>query len=143
MNIRPMKIEDTSNFEELMAQLGYPASKDELQQRFHQLLQLPLYYTAVAEIEGELAGFVGMCKQWAYEFDKPYVRILALVVHEKYRRQQIGQALMENAIHWARHQGCISITLNSGNREERRAAHEFYESLGFIGKSTGYSKWLE
>ena len=43
---------------------------------------------------------------------------------------------------WAKKNDCIAITLNSGNREERIAAHNFYKNLGYIGKSTGFSKSL-
>jgi GNAT superfamily N-acetyltransferase len=142
MQIRPMQIEDIDKMEELMAQLGYPASISILQERFKRLLHLPNYHTLIAETNGSVVGLVGMCRQDAYEFDEQYVRVLALVVHNDFRRQNIGQSLMRAVEEWARDNHCVAITLNSGNREERIAAHKFYECLGFLGKSTGFSKRL-
>ena len=142
MYIRSMTLEDINNMDVLMNQLGYPTSKSKIQERFKKILGLPNYKTFVAEINGVLVGFVGMCKQTAYEFDEPYVRVLALVVHEDYRRKNIGQSLMLEVEDWAMKNYCRAIILNSGNREERIAAHNFYNNLGYLGKSTGFSKIL-
>lgn len=140
MNIRSMTRYDVNNMDVLMNQLGYPSTNQKVQKRLDKILDLPNYETFIAEINGELVGFVGMCKQTAYEFDEPYVRVLALVVHENYRRKNIGQNLMLAVEDWAKKNDCIAITLNSGNREERIAAHHFYKKLGYTGKSTGFSK---
>ncbi|EPY12903.1 MULTISPECIES: GNAT family N-acetyltransferase [Paenibacillus] len=142
MNIRPMTLEDIPKLDDLMNYLGYPSSNLKIQERFNKILNLPDYKTFVAEINDKLVGFVGMCKQTAYEFDEPYVRVLALVVHEDFRRKNIGQSLMLAVEDWAKKNHCITITLNSGNREERIAAHNFYKNLGYLGKSTGFSKNL-
>ncbi len=143
MQIRAMKTEDVNHIEELMKQLGYPCSVAQLQMRFHKLLNAPGYQTFVAEIEGDIVGLIGMAKQIAYEFDDSYVRVLALVVHEDYRRRNIGQNLMVAAENWAIENDCKVVTLNSGNREEREAAHKFYENLGYLEKSTGFLKSLK
>ena len=142
MNIRPMILDDVTKLENLMNHLGYPSTNLKIQERFKKILNLPDYQTFVAEINDKLVGFVGMCKQAAYEFDDPYVRVLALVVHEDYRRKNIGQDLMLTVEDWAKKNQCTLITLNSGNREERIAAHNFYKNLGYVGKSTGFSKVL-
>ena len=142
MQIRTMKIEDTPDMEQLMHHLGYPTTTAQLHNRFQKLLKCRNYQTFVAETDEILVGFVGMVKQIAYEFDDPYVRVLALVVHERYRGQKIGQKLMKAAETWAIENGCTVVTLNSGNRPERIAAHKFYEHLGYVGKSTGFSKNL-
>ncbi|WP_336047151.1 GNAT family N-acetyltransferase [Solibacillus ferritrahens] len=142
MKIRPMILEDTNKLDDLMNDLGYPSSKSKIQERFNKILGYSDYQTFVAEVKGNLVGFVGMCKQYAYEFDEPYVRVLALVVHEEFRRDNIGQSLMLAAEDWAKKNHCVAVILNSGNREERFAAHNFYKKLGYIGKSTGFSKSL-
>lgn len=142
MNIRSMTRDDINTMDILMNQLGYPSTNQKVQKRLDKILDLPNYETFVAEINDELVGFVGMCKQIAYEFDEPYVRVLALVVHEDYRRKNIGQNLMLAVEDWAKKNDCIAITLNSGNREERIAAHNFYKKLGYLGKSTGFTKTL-
>lgn len=143
MRIRSMTKKDTDKLSDLMNQLGYPSTSLKIQERFNKILSLSDYKTIVAEIDGKLVGFVGMCKQVAYEMDDPYIRVLALVVHEDYRRKGIGETLMLAAEDWAKENNCYAITLNSGNREERIAAHHFYKSLGYIEKSTGFSKLLK
>lgn len=142
MNIRSMKIEDVFQIEQLMNQLGYPSSVTQLQNRFQKIMDLHDYQTLVAEIDSTIVGLIGMAKQFAYEFDGPYVRVMALVVHEDYRGMKIGQNLMQAAENWAVENECVAVTLNSGNRPERVGAHQFYERLGYVGKSTGFSKIL-
>ncbi|MGN7476416.1 GNAT family N-acetyltransferase [Solibacillus silvestris] len=142
MQIRSLKMEDIPSIENLMIQLGYPSTATQLQERFQRLLKLPDYQTIIAEKDSVIVGMLGFSKQWAYEFDGPYIRILALVVDEKYRRLNIGQSLMQAAEQWALENECIAAVLNSGNRDERIAAHHFYKQLGYIGKSMGFSKRL-
>jgi GNAT superfamily N-acetyltransferase len=55
---------------------------------------------------------------------------------------RIGKKLMEETENWARKQGAISIGLNSGNREERKNAHQFYLQMGYQEKSKGFVKKL-
>jgi len=142
MQIRSFKKEDVITLTSLMTQLGYPTTFTQLQDRFEKLINLPNYHVFIAELEGEIVGFTGFMKQWAFEFDGPYVRVLAFVVDEKQRRKNIGQCLMQEVENWARNNECIRVTLNSGNREERKTAHLFYERLGYVAKSTGFSKIL-
>ncbi len=48
--------------------------------------------------------------------------------------------LLKACEEWAIQQGAVAITLNSGNREERQAAHAFYKSNGYIGKVRGFQR---
>lgn len=122
MYIRSMTLKDINNMDLLMKQLGYPSSNQKIKERFNKILNIPNYETFVAEVNGELVGFVGMCKQTAYEFDEPYVRLLALVVHDDYRRKNIGQNLMLAVEDWAKKNDCIAIILNRGI-EKRESLH--------------------
>lgn len=143
MHIREVVLEDMPSLMPLMVDLGYPTTLSELYQRFERLLSMSDYQTFIAEDNGEVIGFVGVVKQYAYEFTEPYARVLALSVSQHVRRQKVGERLMLAVERWAFAQGCTTVTLNSGNREERIAAHKFYEQLGYQGKSTGFSKRLQ
>ncbi|MCF6139529.1 GNAT family N-acetyltransferase [Pseudalkalibacillus berkeleyi] len=66
----------------------------------------------------------------------------SFVVDSNYRRRGIGKKLMQEIESWARNQGVTAIALNSGNRKERKDAHQFYFSMGFEAKSIGYGKDL-
>lgn len=84
----------------------------------------------------------GLCTGLSNEYDGSYVRIAAFVVDLNYRRNGIGEKLIQQSESWARDQGAIVIALNSGNREERKGAHQFYLKMGYEVKSIGFGKSL-
>ncbi|WP_245830958.1 GNAT family N-acetyltransferase [Sediminibacillus massiliensis] len=140
--IRKAVEKDVDQLADLMGELGYPTTVDEMRERFKKIHSNPLYCTFIAEHDGKVAGMVGMMKGLPYEKNESYVRIVALVVHSVYRNQGIGESLMKAAEEWAKSQGASKLVLNSGNREERKKAHQFYISRGFEGKATGFYKSL-
>lgn len=142
MEVRVANKDDVRDLANLMEQLGYPTTIEQMEIRFKNIESNPSYHTLLAVLDGEVVGMVGLCKGSLYEHDGTYVRILAFVVSSNYRRSGIGEKLMIETERWAREQGAIAISLNSGNRTERIAAHQFYTKMGFEGKSTGFSKSL-
>ncbi|MBM7602486.1 GNAT superfamily N-acetyltransferase [Metabacillus crassostreae] len=142
MDIREASINDVAGLVTLMAELGYPTSVDSFRTRFNAILTNQNYYTLVAELDGKLVGMAGLCIGLFYEYDGSYVRIVAFVVETTYRRKGIGKRLIHEAEIWARKQGAIAIGLNSGNREERKSAHQFYLNMGYKDNSIGFSKSL-
>lgn len=82
----------------------------------------------VAEVEGEIIGFVMGSIQKAYE-----ARILALAVDEEYRRQGIGTRLTEQFLANFRDHGVERVTLEV--RVSNQAAIEMYRELGFTPES--------
>lgn len=142
MKVREATKNDVSQMVTLMEQLGYPSSLEQFEQRFESIFTNPCYHTLVAELENQIVGMAGLCTDLFYEYDGSYVRIVAFVVDSNYRRRGIGKKLMQEIESWARNQGVIAIALNSGNRKERKDAHQFYLSMGFEAKSIGYDKPL-
>ncbi|MFD2637940.1 GNAT family N-acetyltransferase [Piscibacillus salipiscarius] len=140
--IRKATMEDVQGLAELMSELGYPTSYENMKQRYSKINQHPDYYTLVYEIEGQLVGMTGMIRAFRYEDDYSYVRIVSMVVKEFARGKGIGYELLKASESWAKGQGCHMVTLNSGNREERSKAHEFYKRNGFVGSATGFYKKL-
>src|SRR5690625_323101 len=133
---------DISQLAVLMGELGYPTTTEEMESRFLKINSNPLYSTQVAEKNGVIVGMIGMMLGFHYEKNENYVRIVALVVDSEYRKQGIGEKLIEKAEEWAKEQRANRIALNSGNRSERDDAHHFYIRLGFEGSATGYYKVL-
>ena len=140
--IRKAVQRDVSQLAVLMGELGYPTTTDEMTSRFSKISSNPLYNTQVAEKRGVIVGMIGMMLGFHYEKNKNYVRIVALVVDSEYRKQGIGERLIEKAEEWAREQGANRIVLNSGNRSARDDAHHFYIRRGFEGSATGFYKAL-
>jgi GNAT superfamily N-acetyltransferase len=68
--------------------------------------------------------------------------VVALVVKNSHRKMGIGSLLMKAAENWAKEMNANSLILNSGNRPERIAAHQFYNKLGFQNYSSGFRKVL-
>ena len=142
IEIRTVQSSDYVDLLELMAELGYPTSLAELTKRFELLLNHTEYETLVVVKNNQVIGFAGLCKALSFEFTGVLARIQAFVISSKQRKQGIGTMLLKACEEWAIQQGACSMTLNSGNREERIPAHAFYISNGFLGESTGFTKRL-
>ncbi|MBU9721635.1 MULTISPECIES: GNAT family N-acetyltransferase [Bacillaceae] len=140
MDIREAKINDVPDLVLLMEQLGYPTSVDNFKNRFNTIVANPGYHTLVAELDGKIVGMAGLCSSLFYEYDGSYVRIVAFIVDTNHRRKGIGKKLLQEAESWAKEQGAMAIGLNSGNREERKNAHQFYLKMGYKIKGIGFSK---
>lgn len=132
--VRPIADADLPAVARLMGEMGYPATPEQLRARLDRMAGDDDYAAYVAEAEGEVAGFLGMMRGWAYEHDRPYARIITLVVGEAMRRRGVGARLVEFADEWARERGAYVLMLNTNVRREE--AHLFYESMGF--SRTGY-----
>ena len=142
MNVRKANLNDTSILAQLMTQLGYPTTADEMKQRLEIILQKEDYQTLVAVTDNIIVGVIGMLKMYLWELAIPAVKIQVLVVSEEHRGIGVGKYLIEAAELWAKEQGANQLILTSGNREERTIAHKFYPSMGFELTSSGYKKEL-
>lgn len=138
--IRTLQKQDYPILVSLIMELGYQITLDEVEKQYETLLLHPDYEILVVEKNNTVVGFAGLCIAYFFEAPGTYTRILAFVVSESVRKQGIGTKLLQACEHWAMEQGCNFITLNSGNRAEREAAHAFYLENGFIAKSTGFAK---
>jgi len=140
--IRHATAEDIPALALLMNELGYPTTVAEMQSRYTLMQNHPDYATWMAVCDNQVAGMIGLLRNIYYEKNGIYIRVGALVVHKAYRNLGLGKALLQKATDWAIELGASHILLNSGNREERKAAHAFYQHLGFEPKTTGFVKTL-
>jgi GNAT superfamily N-acetyltransferase len=62
---------------------------------------------------------------------RPYALIENVITHPEHRRQGFAKALMNQAIDYAREQGCYKVMLLTGRKSE--SVYNFYESVGFNG----------
>jgi len=140
--IRDAEPADIPALTELMNELGYYTTMDEMKKRFENIQSHQDYKTFIAITDTAISGMAGATKNFSYEQNGIYVRVLALVTHRKFRQQAIGKKLMEFVENWAREIGAEKILLNCGNREERAIARLFYEKIGYQVKSSGFIKKL-
>lgn len=86
-------------------------------------LSNPLAVFCVAEIDGEVAGYVGM----HHIVDEGYICNIA--VFSQYRRRGVATALMQALHNYARENDMASISLEV--RQSNRIARQFYEKFDF------------
>ncbi len=71
---------------------------------------------------------------------RPWGQIENMVVHEDQRRKGIGEALMQRCDEISREAGAYKLQLMSSH--PRKAAHAFYERMGFDPQSVGFRKYF-
>jgi len=142
VSIRHSTENDIQDMVILMDQLGYPTTYAEMSERYRRLASDANFTTLIAEVRGRAIGLIGLQTSYMYEKNGRHCRIMALIVHDQFRGSGIGARLIQAAEQWAAEQGVFSLSLNSANREDRQAAHQFYRGMGYTDGSTGFSKTL-
>lgn len=90
----------------------------------------------VAELNGEIIGFVSVHTNW---WDKRVGRtaeIHEIAVQKRYQHMGIGKKLLKKAVEYALSRGCNWVSLWVGS--ENNMAKEWYRRLGFEETGEGY-----
>ncbi|MGD0173510.1 MAG: GNAT family N-acetyltransferase [Anaerolineales bacterium] len=140
ISIREAWPSDSADVAQLITQLGYPSSENEIAQRMTVLSRLPEHATFVAELDGRVVGLVGAYLDYALEINGSYGRLMGLVVDESFRGRGIGKRLLEWIEGWLRNRGATRLTLTSG--KQRIKAHKFYRDLGYEETGLRFAKKL-
>ncbi|MEP6602412.1 MAG: GNAT family N-acetyltransferase [Spartobacteria bacterium] len=138
--IRRAELADATTLAALICELGYETRTAEMEMRLQSILKDSHYTTFVAVAEGRVAGMVGTFCHDSYEHNSPSGRILALVVSETMRRRGIARALIAAAENDLAQKNIRRVALNT--RLERKDAHEFYESCGYVRNGFRFAKEL-
>src|SRR3712207_5336435 len=97
MIIRSAQSADVETLANLMTELGYPTSSEQMRGRFEAISDDSSYGTLVAEREGEVLAMVGLRFERSYGSDDTCARIRALVVAPEHRGKGVGRALISGA----------------------------------------------
>lgn len=143
IKIRKADSNDIFALTELINELGYSTTQNEMKNRFEKIYNHPDFNTMLATIEDNIVGMVGATKNYSYEQNGIYIRVVALSVLQKFRTKGVGKKLMEAAESWAKEIGANVLLLNCGNRAKRKAAQLFYAKIGYSIKSSGFIKKLD
>lgn len=138
--IRAAEGGDAPALAELMTQLGYQTTADEMRLRLQPIFHDPDFTTLVAVEENEVCGMIGLSASVGYEHNDPTGKIMALVVHERMRGRGIGRALLKAAEDHFSRSKIVRVVLTS--RFTRERAHAFYESLGYTRTGLRFMKEL-
>jgi len=128
LQIRNAQFSDSKDIAVLLAQLGYPSSVEEVNNRLRYLENQVDHATFVAAVDSGVVGWVHVCVRY-HLTENPFAEISGLVVDEKLRSTGIGFLLLESAEKWAVDHQCNHIWVRSNILRER--AHGFYEKHGY------------
>lgn len=129
IQISRMTTADLPRVTELAAQLGYPQDGEGLGRRFQAIVNHSDYALFVAKVSNIVVGWAQINIEPLTLLVEPRAEIAALIVDEKYRGQNIGQALLAEAESWAFEQGIQLLRLRSA--VTRTDAHRFYQREGY------------
>ena len=133
--LRPATAGDAERIAVLFTEEGYPAGPSDIVARLERFAST--YSTvSVAEVGGEVLGFVAVHVLPRFEHDDRIARILALVVDQGVRERGIGHLLMAEADRIGREAGAAFIEVTAGHH--RPDARKLYEALGYDGNVSAY-----
>ena len=140
VTIREATVHDAAAVAALLGELDYPSSPAQAVERLERIAADPSTWVIVAEVDSELAGLGALHVQNLVERDEPGCEVAGLVVAQRFRRDGIGELLMQALEDEARRRGGKFMVLNTAHR--RADAHAFYEALGYEHTGRRYAKEL-
>jgi GNAT superfamily N-acetyltransferase len=126
--VRLARVDDAEPVAELAAQLGYPTPPEQMRRRLAQVLQAEDHAVYVAELDGQVVGWIHVCARPLVQVDRA-AEIEGLVVDEDLRGRGIGRLLVRQIERWARERGCGTVYVRSN--AVRKGAHAFYARMGY------------
>ena len=142
VTIRRAEARDAPILSQLLAQLGYPASVEEIPARLNAVATFPRAAAFVATNGyGEVVGLVTTHIFPSIHDNGPVAWLTTLVVLEDARGAGIGSSLVKHVENWARENGAQRLSVTSG--AQRKATHAFYENRGYERTGLRFGKWLK
>jgi GNAT superfamily N-acetyltransferase len=133
--IRPIAPADAARVAGLLTDEGYPVGHSQIVERLERF-RSDYSRVIVAEIDGEVLGFVALHVLPRFEHDDRIVRVLALVVDPGVRERGVGHLLMAEAERIGTEVGAAFVEVTAGHH--RPDAHHLFESLGYDASVTTY-----
>lgn len=129
LSIRPAVATDAAAMADLLTQLGYPATADEVVARLARLEETPGSTALVAEHDGRVVGLVTGHVFRSIHATEPVAWLTALTVDARHHQKGIGRQLCAAMEEWSRRHGAARVSVTSG--KHREGAHAFYENIGY------------
>ena len=133
--LRPAVAGDAETIAALLTDEGYPAGPSDIGERLARFEE-PNARVVVADVDGEVLGFIALHAVPRFEHGDRFVRIVALVVDSGVRERGIGRLLMDEAERFGREAGAAFVEVTAGHH--RPDARHLYESLGYDANVTAY-----
>ncbi|HVL54820.1 MAG TPA: GNAT family N-acetyltransferase [Vitreimonas sp.] len=133
--LRRATADDAEQIAALLTEEGYPGGPTDIVARLERFASDDAR-VVVADLDGEVLGFIAFHALPRFEHDDRIVRILALVVDAGVRERGVGHRLMEEAERAAQELGAAFVEVTAGHH--RPEARHLYESLGYDATVTAY-----
>lgn len=130
MRLRPAIAADAHALVELLRQLGYAEADGFIVERLATLRSHPEALLQVAEVDGQVRGFISLHFIPQLALPRDFCRIAYFCVDQQARGLGMGARLEAWAEDQARRRGCDRIELHSSIR--RIDAHRFYARQGYV-----------
>jgi GNAT superfamily N-acetyltransferase len=140
LRIRDAKLHDASAVRRLLEALGYPCDEADAERRIRRVNASPRQSLIVAEMREQVIGMISLDFMFYLPLGRETCRITALVVDERFRKQQVGRDLLKFAEGIARREGALRIELTTA--AQRTDAHRFYAASGYAQSSLRFVKNL-
>ena len=135
ITLRPASPADAERIATLFTEEGYPAGPSDIATRLDRFVS-PNGRVVVAEMDGDVLGFIALHALPRFEHDDWIVRVLALVVEAGVRERGVGHMLMAEAETMGRELGAAFSEVTAGHH--RPEAQRLFESIGYDASVTAY-----
>ncbi len=125
--IRPARPDDAPALAELAGKLGYPTTREQMQQRLQLVSRTPTHAVFVAESQA-LLGWIHVAAVLSLE-SGVFAEITGLIVDESTRGSGIGRQLVTEAERWGAAHACTEIRVRTN--VVREGARKFYRQIGY------------
>jgi GNAT superfamily N-acetyltransferase len=131
--VRKATIRDAVDVAALSGVLGYPVDRENMKRRLEQLDGREDQVVFVAELNGEIVGWIEGAEHDALVADR-MGEICGLVVADGRRTSGVGRRLVAAVEQWASARGLEYVSVRSNI--VRTESHPFYEKVGYIRLKT-------
>lgn len=135
ITVRSAIADDAERIASLFTDEGYPAGPSDIVSRLERFAS-PHSRVIVAELDGEVLGFIAIHALPRFEHDDRIIRVLALVVDAGVRERGVGHLLMTEAENIGRELGAAFTEVTAGHH--RPDAQRLFEALGYDATVTTY-----
>lgn len=129
--LRTGELSDCECVTGLMREINYPMTCAVMRERMESIEADPNACIMMAEVDGKVAGAIGVQIVQSHAYPEPAAQITLLIVSNEYRREGIGRRLVAQAEAWGKERGGVQMIVTGANRERNAVALDFYEHIGF------------
>jgi GNAT superfamily N-acetyltransferase len=139
-HLRSALPQDIAALAQLIGELGYPTSTEEMARRMAAIADRADIATFVAEIDGVVGGMITLSVSPSLYRSDLLGAITVLVVSPAFRGRSIAPLLVEHGEAWLRAQGAGRAAVHPST--SRADAHRLYERLGYENTGSRLTKSL-